>query len=816
MKRSWLIMIIILAVLALPSMGWAEKWQDADSFGGDSIKFINGSFMGVGGGYFYTSTNGKVWNQTQVDTPPGPDGEFWLKLNGLAYGNGTYVIAGFYDGFSGLKGGRLYKSVDGTTWTRTDEPLKGYITELYDVAYGNNTFVVVGDRYGVLTSPDGQSWTRNSIDIKKLHRVIFVNNTFVAVGLEGAIATSTDGRTWLRCNSGSTEDLHGIAFGENTYVAVGWKNTILTSHDLVHWLPQDSKTKNVSLQGVTYGKGVFVAGGDKETILSSPDGHNWSVEKQSEVYTYSSYGQGACDNNIIVIPGKKAVFSTGAFLPPISPVFAEAVAVSPNQINLTWKDKANNETAFIVWYREGDSGAWSTAATLPANTTEFSHQGLSSGRPYEYRVGAYNQYGYSKYTSDASAMTPFTGVGPLPVSGMMAPTGLSAKAVSASRIDLNWTDNAWQETGYVVWRREVDEDIIYTRVAVLGADATEYSDTGLPSGRTFEYKVGAFNPDIISSPYSNVASARTKIELGDQPSNKIVIPRDMITRKDIVIPQVMLPPAAPSGLAATIDGTAIQLTWTDNADNETGFKVERKVGNGFFIQAATIEADATDCLDSETVPGTSYTYRVKAFNERGDSEYSNQALVTVPQSSGNLISIEPRNPVPNLIIPDIPDLPEPPPATDDTATPEVNPTTEQNAGTGQSTTICLYLGQKSYEVNGKTLQMDAAPINRSGRTLLPIRYVADPLGANIDWDGGSGKATVTLGDQVIEVWLNQSGARINSRAVSIDPDNPTVTPVTVPPGRTMLPLRFVAEALGCDVVYSPTSKRVTVSYPAGH
>lgn len=92
------------------------------------------------------------------------------------------------------------------------------------------------------------------------------------------------------------------------------------------------------------------------------------------------------------------------------------------------------------------------------------------------------------------------------------------------------------------------------------------------------------------------------------------------------------PPAAPGNLAGTaISSTRIDLTWADNATNETGFKVERKTGAGSFAQIATPAANATSHSDANGLSaGTTYTYRVRANNASGDSGYSNQASATTP------------------------------------------------------------------------------------------------------------------------------------------------------------------------------------------
>jgi len=92
------------------------------------------------------------------------------------------------------------------------------------------------------------------------------------------------------------------------------------------------------------------------------------------------------------------------------------------------------------------------------------------------------------------------------------------------------------------------------------------------------------------------------------------------------------PPAAPSNLTAPIvSATRVQLSWTDNSNNETGFKIERKEGSGSFQQIGQVPADVTTYEDATVLPLTSYTYQVRATNASGDSAYSNEVPVTTPE-----------------------------------------------------------------------------------------------------------------------------------------------------------------------------------------
>ena len=91
-----------------------------------------------------------------------------------------------------------------------------------------------------------------------------------------------------------------------------------------------------------------------------------------------------------------------------------------------------------------------------------------------------------------------------------------------------------------------------------------------------------------------------------------------------------LPPQAPVGLGATpVSGSQISLSWTDNASNESGFKIERKTGiGGTYNQIAIGFANETSYSDPGLSEKTTYYYRVRAYGLNGDSDYSNEADAT--------------------------------------------------------------------------------------------------------------------------------------------------------------------------------------------
>ncbi|MDI6861206.1 MAG: stalk domain-containing protein [Caldisericia bacterium] len=124
----------------------------------------------------------------------------------------------------------------------------------------------------------------------------------------------------------------------------------------------------------------------------------------------------------------------------------------------------------------------------------------------------------------------------------------------------------------------------------------------------------------------------------------------------------------------------------------------------------------------------------------------------------------------------------------------------------------LQIGNKIMYVNDSPQEIDVPPQIIEGRTLLPIRWVAEPLGAEVNWDGVEKKITVSLKSNVIELWIGKNKARVNGIETPIDPNNPKVVPMIIK-GRTMLPVRFVAENLGCKVDWDGATKTITITYP---
>ncbi len=334
---------------------------------------------------------------------------------------------------------------------------------------------------------------------------------------------------------------------------------------------------------------------DPDVITYSNTGLSASTQYWYRVQAYNSADHSSWSNTAT------ATTQAPAASPPAAPSGLSATAVSASQINLTWTNNADNETGFRIERSSTSStSGFTLLATAGASATTYSNTGLNASTQYWYRVQAYNAAGNSSWSNTASATTQAPAA-----SVPAAPSGLSATAVSASQINLSWTDNANNETGFRIERSSTSATSGFTQIATPGSNATSYSNSGLTASTQYWYRVRAYNAAGNSS-WSNIATVTTQ---APAPSA----------------------PAAPGGLSATaVSASQINLSWTDNANNETGFRIERSSTSGStgFSQIGTVGANVTAHSSTSLNPNTTYWYRVRAYNSVGNSSYSNTASAT--------------------------------------------------------------------------------------------------------------------------------------------------------------------------------------------
>ena len=125
--------------------------------------------------------------------------------------------------------------------------------------------------------------------------------------------------------------------------------------------------------------------------------------------------------------------------------------------------------------------------------------------------------------------------------------------------------------------------------------------------------------------------------------------------------------------------------------------------------------------------------------------------------------------------------------------------------------IQLKIGSTTMHVDGKAVPLEAAPIILNSRTLVPLRVLIESLGGRVVWSPSARTVDMFLGEHSVDISVGGNIGYVNDKAVAIDPANPKVVPVIIN-SRTMLPLRFVAQNLGCAVVWTAATKTITTTY----
>jgi len=267
----------------------------------------------------------------------------------------------------------------------------------------------------------------------------------------------------------------------------------------------------------------------------------------------------------------------GDTTPPTTPGSLTGTLITPTRIDLVWSLARDN--LGVVGYNLYRNGV-----LLVSLVSGTSHQDttVSASTSYAYTVRAVDAAGNVSHQSPAAIIsTPAT----LDASPPTAPAGLTATAVSASQINLNWsasTDNV-AVTGYRILRNGLS-------YVSLG-NVTSFQDAFAITNTTYVYTVLARDAAGNESGPSPAASATPLPGLDSTP------------------------PSAPTGVAAAaISDTQTRLAWVASTDNVAvaGYRIYR---NGAVIVNV---ADNTPYLDSGLLPSTAYSYNVDAIDASGN------------------------------------------------------------------------------------------------------------------------------------------------------------------------------------------------------
>ncbi|MDR3120448.1 MAG: RICIN domain-containing protein [Clostridiales bacterium] len=126
--------------------------------------------------------------------------------------------------------------------------------------------------------------------------------------------------------------------------------------------------------------------------------------------------------------------------------------------------------------------------------------------------------------------------------------------------------------------------------------------------------------------------------------------------------------------------------------------------------------------------------------------------------------------------------------------------------------IMMRIDETMMNVNGEMTEIDpgrgTTPVVINGRTMVPIRAIVETMGGTVGWDDGESKITLAAYENVIEMWLDKKDLFVNGSPGEMD-----IAPTTVNE-RTMLPVRFAAENLGCEIEWIGSSQQIIIVYYA--
>lgn len=321
-----------------------------------------------------------------------------------------------------------------------------------------------------------------------------------------------------------------------------------------------------------------------------------------------------------ILPAKSVTTFSGSSAEaslPASPSSLTATTASASQINLTWIDNSNNESGFSI-QRSVDGVQFSQVASLGANISNYTDNGLASSSQYFYRVIASNSVG-SSTSNTASAQTQAPSSSNYQSNAyfsIRSISGVPASVMAGTTLNLSTVLRGNQAMTNII----VDLEIIDPSGKKI--KQTFFSGQSFSMGQERSYSMS------YTLPNNSPAGLYTFVIAAFNSDWSVYYLWDNIDARFNVTASTGLT-AAPSGLTAVaISSSQIKLTWIDNSTNESGFRVQRSNDGVNFSTIATLGAGATSYTSTGLRSARKYYYRVNASSAGGNSAYSNITSAT--------------------------------------------------------------------------------------------------------------------------------------------------------------------------------------------
>ena len=251
-------------------------------------------------------------------------------------------------------------------------------------------------------------------------------------------------------------------------------------------------------------------------------------------------------------------------------------------------------------------------------------------------------------------------------------------------------------------------------------------------------------------------------------------------------------------LTATVTEIGVKFDWEPN-DNALGYRIYRSKTPGVegisitdFPITAKDGAYAGQYVDVNANSNTQYYYTIRKVE--AEAGFNRETVEIIPERLGE--SSE-ELPVLTSVINE-PTPPKPP-----IYSPPTNTEPKKNF-------ILMTIGSATMLFNDEEKEIDpgrsTAPVIQDGRTLTPIRAIVESMQGTVDWAEAESKVTLAVYADKLEMWINSKRLLSNGAEKEMD-----IAP-TIINARTMLPLRFVSDNVGCEIAWIGSSRQIIIVF----
>lgn len=449
---------------------------------------------------------------------------------------------------------------------------------------------------------------------------------------------------------------------------------------------------------------------------------------------------------------------------PSTPTLRAKAFATP-YVELKWGG-SSNALRYELERKDGDND-FRTVTQLQKESS-YKDNWVNQGTTYTYRIRALNDYGRSDYSKEVTVSVKPEGVIPDVPANFTAHDDRvyhanTDEVESNKRVVLSWRYDDNDARGFKVERKSIGGNYSEIANAIPGTNiftnstngaynydrsaSTKqhyYYDTSISTDSTYYYRIKAYNTNGESA-YTNelrVATLVTKV------------------------------PSPPSDLKAEAVPGKVNLTWSNNSSNENGLHIEKHADSAqSFSEVGSVSAGASSYCDTSFSPNTTYYYRIRAFNDKGTSNYSKEARV---------ITLS--------------------------APPNITPTVDTGLNKSNNVYILLLYASPNAPSVSRIKFLTIPPVIKSTTKFLPARDIANLFDSAIKWDDSEKKVTLTYHNQTIEGWAQRNTARINGSLVAVDPNDLTVTPIIEEQKYIMFPLQLVEKVFKCTINWQPNER----------